>query len=79
MIVQKKRLFCQASCILTCQLLPLICLMLLALFFSKGNIKLQIGTEFSQMSSSLSGTITNIYSESEAVLQDDILEDLTAF
>lgn len=30
------------------------------------------------MSSSLSGTVTNIYSESQAVFQDDILEDPTA-
>lgn len=51
----------------------------LTLFFSKGNAKLQIGTEFSKMSSSLFGTIKIIYSESQAVFQVDILEDPTAF
>lgn len=67
--MSRKRDSYQVSCRLTCQLFPLVSLMFLALFLSKGSIKLQVGREFSKISSNLSGIIKIFYSASKAVFQ----------
>lgn len=48
MYAHKKRNSYQASCRPTCQLFLMVSLMLLALFLSKGSIKLHIVTRFFQ-------------------------------